>query len=72
MNHACLSATSAQLGRIKALIVAQAAVLDSSSADLAPGTSLITKISGMRQAVIGGQKACMRHLQSIKTGLTFL
>jgi hypothetical protein len=65
MNHSCLSSTSAQLGQIKALIAMQATVLDSNPSDLAPGTPLTTKILAMRQAIIGGQKACTSHLQNL-------
>lgn len=56
MNHACMSATSAQLGQIKALIGLQTEVLESSPENLAPGKPLIGKISGARAAILAGQK----------------
>ncbi|KIM71841.1 hypothetical protein PILCRDRAFT_93686 [Piloderma croceum F 1598] len=63
MNHSCLSATSAQLGLIKSLVGMQATVLESKPSQLAPGTPLMTKILGLRQGMLGAQKACKVHLQ---------
>lgn len=65
MNHSCLSATSAQLGLIKSLVGMQTTVLESSPSQLAPGTPLMAKILGMRQGMLGAQKACKFHLQPL-------
>jgi hypothetical protein len=61
MNHSCLSSTSAQLAQIKALIAMQTTILESKPSQLAPGTPIMTKISGMRQTIIVAQKACKLH-----------
>jgi len=58
MNHSCLTAISDQLGRIKALMVLQDDVLSSAPADLAPGTSLLTRINSARASLIVAQKEC--------------
>jgi hypothetical protein len=61
MNHSCLSSTSAQLDLIKSLIAMQTTVLESKPSQLAPGTPLMTKILGLRQGMLGAQKACEFH-----------
>jgi len=64
MNHSCLSSTSAQLGLVKSLIAMQTTVLESKPSQLAPGTPLMTKILGLRQGMLGAQKACKFHCLS--------
>jgi hypothetical protein len=58
MNHLCMTMISAQLERIKALLEAQQALLDTAPTDLVPDNTLYRSIMVQRSAVIEKQRAC--------------